>query len=145
MSAKPQSYANHAKFVPAYHYVLFVLLLTLLITAVAGLIRDFGWPSVLGVVLAVALTMTALFARIFALGVQDRVIRLEEQLRMVRVLPDDLKARIDEITTEQIIGLRFASDDELPDLVRRVLDEGISDRKTIKQSVKTWRADNERI
>ena len=64
---------------------------------------------------------------------------------MARLFTDDLKARIGEVTTEQMIGLRYASDEELADLVRRVLDENISDRKTIKQDVKNWRADNERI
>ena len=89
--------------------------------------------------------MAAFFARVFPLGVQDRVIRLEERMRMERLFADDLKSRIGEVTTEQMIGLRFASDAELADLVRKVLDEGISDRKTIKQSVKNWRADNQRV
>ena len=110
-----------------------------------GMVQEPSWGSLVGIVFMVAFVMTALYARLFALGVQDRVIRLEERLRMAEVLPEDLRSRIDEITTEQIIGLRFAPDEELPDLVRRVLDEGISDRKTIKQAVKNWRADHQRI
>jgi hypothetical protein len=81
----------------------------------------------------------------FPLGVQDRVIRLEERMRMELLLPDDLKGRIEEISTAQLIGLRFASDEELADLVRRVLDEGITDRQVIKKSIGSWRADHQRI
>jgi len=145
MSDKPQSFEKHAKMVPGYHYVLGTFLLVLLGTVVWDVVQDFSWGSLLGVVFVLAFVMTAFYARVFALGVQDRVIRLEERLRMAEVLPEDLRSRIGEITTEQLIGLRFAPDDELPDLVRRVLDEGIADRKTIKQAVKNWRADHQRI
>jgi hypothetical protein len=145
MSDKPQSFEKHAMMVPGYHYVLFSLLLILLVAMVWGMVQEPSWGSLIGIVFMVAFVMTALYARLFALGVQDRVIRLEERLRMAEVLPEDLRSRIGEITTEQIIGLRFAPDDELPDLVRRVLDEGITDRKTIKQAVKNWRADHQRI
>ena len=84
-------------------------------------------------------------ARRFALGVQDRVIRLEERLRMEQLLPEDVRGRIGELTTDQLIGLRFASDAELSGLVRRVLDGELTDRKAIKQAVGDWRADHQRI
>jgi hypothetical protein len=145
MSDKSQSFEKHAMMVPGYHYVLLPLLLILLVAIVWDAVQDPSWGSLLGIVFVVAFVMTAFYARVFALGVQDRVIRLEERLRMAEVLPEDLRSRIGEITTEQIIGLRFAPDEELPDLVRRVLDEGIADRKTIKQAVKNWRADHQRI
>lgn len=145
MSEKAQSAGSHAKFVPAYHYLTFALVMAVLISSMIQLFRGFSAASVIGLCLAVALLMTTLYSRIFALGVQDRVIRLEEHLRMERVLPDDLKARIGEITTDQLIGLRFASDAELGDLVRKVLDEGLRDRKAIKMAVKDWRADHQRI
>ena len=64
---------------------------------------------------------------------------------MERLLPDDMKARIGDFSTAQLVGLRFASDDELPDLARRVLDEGMTDRKAVKGAVKNWRADDQRI
>jgi hypothetical protein len=86
-----------------------------------------------------------LFVRVFATGAQDRVIRLEERLRFGRLLPDDLKPRIEEFTRAQMVGLRFASDAELPDLARRVLNEDIQNREVIKKMIKEWRADDERI
>ena len=80
-------------------------------------------------------------ARVMALKVQDRVIRLEERLRYERLLPADLKPRIGEFAVEQVVSLRFASDAELPALARKVLDEKMMERKAIKQLVKAWRPD----
>ena len=108
-------------------------------------VTDFSVNALMFQVFLVGLIIAVLFARVFPLGVQDRVIRLEEQMRLARLLPEDLQSRIDDFTTNQLIGLRFAPDDELPELARRVLDEGISDRKTIKQAIKNWRADNQRV
>ena len=81
------------------------------------------------------------FARIFALTVQDRVIRLEMRLRMQQVLPADLRARAEEFSVGQLVSLRFASDQELPELCRKVLEEKIEDRKAIKKMVKNWQPD----
>lgn len=141
---RPQTYANHAKLVPLFHYVVMPLLLINLVLAVAGLLDGITLGSLNRVGTGVAMLLTALFARVFALKAQDRVIRLEERLRMERLLPDDLKPRIDDVSTAQCVALRFAGDDELPDLVRRALDEK-ADQKTIKQAIKTWRADYQRV
>ncbi|HSG08564.1 MAG TPA: DUF6526 family protein [Longimicrobiales bacterium] len=145
MSAAPQSYENHAKMVPMFHGVTFGLLVINLAWTGVRAFRDFSTGTFVALLLAVALILVMFWARLFALGVQDRVIRLEERLRMAQLLPDDLKPRIGDFTTEQLIALRFASDEELPGLARRVLNEGITDRKTIKQAVKNWRADHQRI
>jgi hypothetical protein len=91
---------------------------------------------------AAALLVLAFYARIFALTVQDRVIRLEERLRFERLLPEDLKARIPEFTRGQFVALRFASDAELPALARKVLSDNLTDGKAIKQLVQSWRADH---
>ena len=144
MSA-PQSYENHAKFVPLYHYVGTPLLLVLLVWTSVQLFREPSAANTLTLLLVVVVFLALLFARTFALGVQDRLIRLEERLRMERLFDGALRARIPEFTTEQLIALRFASDAELPELARRVLDEGIADRKTIKKAIKSWRADHQRI
>src|SRR5262249_53003583 len=100
--------------------------------------------SIVGLLLALALATGFLFARVFALSVQDRVIRLEERLRLIRLLPGDLKPRIDEFTVSQLVALRFACDEELPALAKRVLVENLQSRKTIKQLVKNWRPDYQR-
>jgi hypothetical protein len=101
----------------------------------------FSWGWLIGMLTALALFILAVFARAFALKVQNRVIRIEERQRCERLLPAELKSRIEEITPGQFVALRFASDDELPGLVNKVLTDKISDTKTIKQMVKNWRGD----
>lgn len=141
MSEK-QSYANHGKFVPPFHFFVLPILLANVGFCVYWLIKDVGARTIVGLLVSIALLLLALFARLFALSVQDRVIRLEERLRMAALLPADLQPRIPEFTPEQLIGIRFASDAELPALARKVLDEKIADRKPIKLLVKDWKADN---
>ena len=114
---KPQTLANHAKFVPLYHFVLTTILVVNLGGRGWKLFTDFSFESVLGVAMAVAFILMLLYLRIFPLQAQDRVIRLEEELRMERLLPDDLKTRVPEIRRRQYVALRFASDDELTDRV----------------------------
>jgi len=97
------------------------------------------------VVFGIGVFMIAFYARVFALGAQDRVIALEETLRMERVFPEDLKSQISEITQSQFVALRFASDDELVELSRRVLGGEFPDQKSIKAAVKNWRADHRRV
>lgn len=145
MSSRPQSFENHAKMVPGFHYGAFGLILIVLVWTVVVMVRDFSTGALMNFVLVVALIMVGLYGRIFALGAQDRVIRLEERLRMQTVLPDDLRPRIMDLTTDQLIGLRFAPDEELPDLVRKVLDGSLKGRKEIKAAVKNWRADHQRV
>jgi len=143
--AEPQSYANHAKRPP-----LLFLAGAYGSTAAAlaigyQLVIDFSAGNLALFLVAASAATGLLYARRFSTGGQDRVIRLEERLRMERLLPDDLKGRIEDLTTDQLIGLRFASDAELPGLVRRVLDGELTERKEIKQAVKDWRADHQRI
>jgi len=137
-----QNFANHTKWVPMYHFfVIPVMVLNSVQSIVRLAHRGFNWDGLVGVLTALALLLFIFLARIFALRVQDRVIRLEERLRMNRLLPDDLQPRIGEFTTTQLVGLRFASDQELPVLARQVLNDKITDLKTIKRSVKQWRSD----
>ena len=95
--------------------------------------------------LAVALILLFFYARSFALTVQDRVIRLEMTLRLEQLLPPDFQARVQEFSLDQVIALRFASDEELPDLARRALTEKLTERKTIKKMIKKWRPDFLRV
>jgi len=87
----------------------------------------------------------ALFGRVFALGAQDRVIRLEERLRLRQLLPQDLKARIHEFSRDQLIALRLASDGELPELAATVLRDNIQKRDQVKKQIKYWRADDHQL
>jgi hypothetical protein len=143
MAEKPaQNYANHRRFVPLYHFVLFGVLVVNLLWCVVRAVRAFSFDTVWGVVMALAFLGLFFFMRIFALTVQDRVIRLEMRLRLHQVLPGELRGRILELTPSQLIGLRFASDAELPELVREVLMNNIQEREVIKRKVRDWQADN---
>ena len=139
--AKPQSFENHAKFVPLYHVVAFFGFVVFLGWTSYRLFKAPGYGAGVGVLLAVSLIILFFAARVFALTVQDRVIRLEMRLRMKDVLPADLQARIPEFTRGQLVALRFASDGELPELARTVLKDEIQDKKTIKKMIKHWQAD----
>ncbi len=139
---QPQNFANHRRIVPLYHVGVFGILSINLIDAFVRAVRWPSWQTVLSSLVALALIGIFFYARIFALTVQDRVIRLEMRLRLAEVLPADLRGRIDELTRDQFIGLRFASDAELPDLVREVLTNNIANRDEIKRRVKTWVPDH---
>jgi hypothetical protein len=140
-----QNFQNHAKFVPAYHFFAVpIFVVNFLWSIFRAWNLRFSLEGIFGVVFAAALLVLVFRARVFALAVQDRVIRLEEQLRYERLLPDDLRARTGEFTIGQIVSLRFASDAELPALARKVLDEKLTKRKAIKQLIKTWRPDYQR-
>ena len=141
MAQSDQSYKNHVRLFPPFHFfVLPVFFINVIVT---------GWllyraPSRLGVWelgVAVALLLASLTARVMALAVQDRVIRLEMRLRMRELLPPDLQARIPAITREQCVALRFASDAELPGLVRKVLAGELKSNADIKRQITHWQGD----
>ena len=138
---KPQNFENHAKTVPGYHIVTLGIFAINLVWCIYRVIRGFSAQAVIALLLAIAFILLAFYARIFALTVQDRVIRLEMRLRLQQVLPPDLRPRILELQTGQLVALRFASDRELPDLVRKVLDEQTTDRKAIKKMIADWQPD----
>ena len=141
MPQSGQTYKTHIRWFPPFHF--FVMPVLLINVFVSGwlLYRN---PSRLGIwelIVAMALVMTALTARVMVVAVQDRVIRLEMRLRMRELLPADLQARIGEVTREQCVGLRFASDAELPTLVRRVLSGELKTTREIKKQVAQWQGD----
>ncbi|MBZ5604112.1 MAG: DUF6526 family protein [Acidobacteriia bacterium] len=144
MERKPQNLQNHAKFDPTFHFFLAPLGLILFIAAVYNAVKH---PDAFNITLAVAglWALIAVFKmRIYSLKVQDRVIRLEERLRMEKLLPHDLCARTGSLTESQLIGLRFASDAELPALVEKTLAGNLA-LKDIKQAVQNWRPDYWRV
>jgi len=143
-NAAPQSYANHARLDPTFHFVLAPLAIMSVVLSVIVFTRHPSLPSTLWVVLAIGLLVNATKTRIYALKVQDRVIRLEERLRLSQLLPEAAKPRIAELTESQLIALRFASDAELPTLATLALNEGLA-QKQIKASIHVWRPDTFRV
>ncbi len=136
-----QSFDNHTQIVPLYLAVLGIFALNI-IWSLYRLVRNPGIDTLMALLLAAAFVLLGLFARRFALTVQDRVIRLEMQLRLRGLLPPDLQSRIPELSRRQLIALRFASDEELPDLCRAVLTDNITEGKTIKRMIRNWNADH---
>jgi hypothetical protein len=137
-----QTFANHTKYFPPFHFFVMPVLLVELGRSAYWLWKTgLTFAGIFGVLFALALVAGFLSVRIFALTVQDRLIRLEERLRYTRLLPADLQPRIGEFTVPQLVSLRFASDAELPTLARKVLDDKMTERKAIKQLVKTWKPD----
>ncbi len=136
-----QNFENHTKLVPAFHFVVLPIFAINLVWSLYRIAHVFSAESVISLLLAVAFVLLALYSRMFSLTVQDRVIRLEMQLRMQQLLPADLKPRIPEFTVAQLVSLRFASDAELPGLARKVLDEKMNDRKAIKKMIQNWQPD----
>ena len=142
MPNNTQSFQNHTRYVPGFHFVLLPLLLINLIWSIVRIARYPSAETGMALIVGVSLVLMAVFARQFAVTVQDRVIRLEMRLRMRELCPADLTARFGEFSPRQLIALRFASDAELPTLARKVLDDRLVDQKTIKSMVRTWEPDN---
>ena len=144
MPQPEQNLKNHARFDPMFHGFLFVGALLLLGATIYALIRQPDWWGVvrlLGVLWAIVLMFKT---RLYALKVQDRVIRLEERLRLAQLLPDPTRGRIGELSEGQLIALRFASDAEIPGLVQQTLG-GKWEPKQIKAAIKNWRPDYLRV
>lgn len=141
---KPQTLANHTRFDPPFH---FFVAPVFIITAIAATIHFIWHPSAhsAGFFVVSVAAATAIFKmRLYALRVQDRVIRLEERQRLSLLLPEAMRSRIQEMSKSQLIALRFASDAELPAIADRVLREKLSSAE-IKKAIQTWRPDYWRI
>ena len=141
MPESGQTYANHSRFLPPYHFFVLPILLANFIVAAWHAWQVPSISTGFACLVAFALVFGILLARVMVLSVQDRVIRLEMRLRMREVLPVELQSRVHELSREQLIGLRFASDAELADLVRRVLAGELANRKAIKLAIRNWQGD----
>jgi hypothetical protein len=144
---EPQNFKNHTRFDPFWHFFITPVLLLNIIASIYVTIHH--WPEhrvlfLWWVLMSVILVFAVGRARQHSLTAQDRIIRLEERLRFTALLPPDLLARSHSLATAQIIALRFASDEELPELVRRTLDENLT-QKQIKQAINNWRPDYLRV
>jgi hypothetical protein len=140
----PQSLKNHGRIDPPYHMVLFFVLLANLVFSVFHVVHHRNISSAWFVVLSVAVFIFFLKVRTYPLKVQDRVIRLEERLRLKALAPAEWQSQIQRLSEDQLIGLRFAPDEELVALAQQALAENLN-RKQIKERIKNWRADNWRV
>jgi uncharacterized protein DUF6526 len=141
MPDREQTYKTHTRFLPPFHFFVIPILAINFLNEIRHLWLTPTRHSLWMVVFAAALLMLGFLSRVQALTVQDRVIRLEERLRMRQVLPSELHQHIDALTPRQLVALRFAGDAELADLVRDVVAGKLAKSKDIKLRVKTWRAD----
>lgn len=136
-----QNYKNHARIFPLFHIGALLPLFLYSLWAAYRLRAGITSDSVMNLLFAIAVLVLGLSARVMALRVQDRLICLEMQLRLQRILPADLHPRVKDLTADQLIGLRFASDGEMAELVRDVLAGKLASRKEIKMKIKNWQGD----
>lgn len=141
MPAKPQSYANHRRIFPLYHVFALPILALNVAVAIADLLDTPSWHAAWWVLVSMALVAGLLTSRASALIVQNRLVGLEMRLRLTAILPNELRPRIGDLTLRQIIGLRFASDGEVADLVRRCIAGELATADDVKRQIKEWRPD----
>ena len=144
MSKAPQNFKNHASFDPPFHVFLFSVLAVNLIAVIVQTVLHPSLTSAWLLVLSVAALLLLFRMRQYPLKVQDRVIRLEERMRLQALAPEEWSASLSRLTEDQLIGLRFAGDDEVVELARQALEQNLT-RKQIKQRIHNWRADYWRI
>jgi uncharacterized protein DUF6526 len=142
MSQPAQNYKNHIRWFPPFHFFVMPVLLLNFLNGARHVWLAPSRSTAFALLVATALVMLALSARMMAVTVQDRVIRLEMRLRLREVLPPDLQGRINELTRDQLVALRFASDVELAELIRQVLSGELTKKRDIKLKVKNWQADS---
>jgi hypothetical protein len=139
-----QNFVNHRRFDPWYHVFAFGVFAVAILLSLWTLVRTPSWPAAGCFVWSVAVMVLLFRARSYPLKAQDRIIRLEERMRLTTLLAEPLRSRISELTESQLIGLRFASDGEVAGLVQAALDEKLTGEQ-IKKRIKTWRPDNYRV
>jgi hypothetical protein len=140
----PQNLSNHGRIDPLYHYFLFGVLLLNLVYACFHLYRQRSISAAWFLMLSISIFVLFFKIRIYPLKVQDRVIRLEERLRLQALAPAEWHAQIYNLSEDQLIALRFAADDEVVELAKQALELKLT-RKQIKERIKSWRPDNFRI
>ena len=145
MAEIPQTFDNHTRWHPPFHFFLMPLFLLNVIFALVQLIRFHDIDHAVWLALAIALVVLTFITRTNSLRVQDRVIRLEERLRYQQVLSPALAQRAADLSPRQIVALRFASDGELGELAQQVLDGRLTEGNEIKRAIKRWRADTLRV
>ncbi len=143
--AKEQTYSNHRRYYWPHHFVVQPILAAHFVFELLDFLRDQTFDNGLSALVAFALLLLAITARAQALKAQNRSIRLEERIRLMRLLPPEEHSKIDELRMPHFIGLRFASDDEVADLARRSFRGELKGSGDIKKAVRTWRPDHHRV
>jgi hypothetical protein len=145
MTATTQTYANYTRWHPPFHFFVAPVLLINVIWSIVHFFYYPGWNQGWAIVVSIALVVLAVIARSNALRAQDRIIRLEEQIRYKQILPADFAEQSRSLTINQIIALRFAPDEEVETLVRGILEGRLKKSSDIKRAINNWRADNLRV
>jgi len=145
MATTPQTFANHTRWQPPFHFFVAPVLLINVIWSVVQFVRGPALNSGWWIIVSLALLVLAFLVRLNSLRVQDRLIRLEEKLRYRQILSATLCQETAALTTGQIIALRFAGDEELEELVGAVLAGKLARTSEIKRAIKGWRADTFRV
>jgi hypothetical protein len=140
----PQSLKSHSRLDPQFHIVSFFALVANLIVAIVYMVHHPGFYSAWLVILSIVVFFPFFKLRLYPLKVQDRVIRLEERLRLQALAPSEWHSQIFRLNEDQLIGLRFAGDDEVVELAKQTLEHNLN-RKQIKERIRNWRADNWRV
>lgn len=145
MADKTQTFASHRRFIPVFHFFALPVLLVNVFVVAYYFVLDPRLINGWALIVAIALTVGISYSRFMPLRAQDRIIRLEERTRLERLLPSDLRGRVGDLTASQLIAIRFAPDDEVPDLTRRALNGELKSQDDIKRAIRNWRADHLRV
>ena len=145
MADRAQSFENHRRWLPLWHFFVAPVLLLNVIIHVWRVVEMPNRWTAWDLLISLALFFLAFMSRVMPLTAQNRVIRLEERTRLARLLPPELRGREDELTTGQYVALRFAPDDEVPELMRRILAGELKTQGDIKRAIRNWRADHLRV
>lgn len=140
----PQTLKSHSRLDPLFHLFVGPVLFANLIIAIVYLVLHPHFHAAWLVVLSVAALVLTFKVRLYPLKVQDRLIRLEERLRLQALAPAEWHSQLYRLTEDQLIGLRFAGDDEVVQLAKQALEHNLS-RKQIKERIRSWRADYFRV
>lgn len=145
MANQSQTLATHRRWIPLWHFFAIPVLVANVVVVAISFARDPRFINGWALVVAIALLIGILLSRTMPLRAQDRIIRLEERSRLERVLPADLRGRVGELTPSQLVAIRFAPDDEVPELTRRALSGELKSQGDIKRAIRNWRSDHLRV
>jgi len=145
MADQSQTLATHRRWIPMWHFFAIPVLVANVVVVAIYFARDPRFINGWALVVAIALLIGILLSRTMPLRAQDRIIRLEERSRLERLLPGDLRGRVGELTPSQLVAIRFAPDDEVPELTRRALSGELKSQGDIKRAIRNWRSDHLRV